>query len=362
MSKEKERILFLDYLRVLAIICVLLCHSTQAVYVSEYGFEPDYLKSLSVQSKYMLLTLFSCGRIFGVPIFLMITGNLLLGKEYNDEKIVRFWKNNWLHLVICTMIWFLIYDLFLLIRHEQNFLPQDIIRDMLFLHKVNFVHVWYMPMIIGFYLLIPFVSNAILAVKNSKIMLFPIIFVFYLGSIIPFINLYILMYGKDMFESQINLGYSGGIYGLYILLGYYYKKDWKLGKWQKTVLLLIVLMSVTISVLLINKMMNANLVVDLWYDSPVVIIGSVVSYILAMQIKYPSKITNAVIWLSRYSFAVYLIHMLIKCIVLEYITGLKINKPMQVVVLEIVMLTGGYAIAFLISKIPKVGKYILYIK
>ena len=103
MSPKKERIIFLDYLRVFAIISVLLCHSTQAIYV----FETDYVKSISAQSKYMLLTLFTCGRMFGVPIFLMITGYLLLGKEYNDEKIVRFWKNSWLHLVICTMIWFL---------------------------------------------------------------------------------------------------------------------------------------------------------------------------------------------------------------------------------------------------------------
>ena len=358
MSPKKERIIFLDYLRVFAIISVLLCHSTQAIYV----FETDYVKSISAQSKYMLLTLFTCGRMFGVPIFLMITGYLLLGKEYNDEKIVRFWKNSWLHLVICTMIWFLIYDIFLLVRHEQDMPLTDIVKDVLFLHKVNFDHVWYMPMIIGYYLLIPFVSNAIRSVKNPGIILFPVILIFYLSSIISFVDLCFQISGKNPLEQKISLGFSGGIYGIYIILGYLLKREWSLRRWQKTALLLTAALAVAISVLVTNKVINANIAVELWYDSPFIVIGSIALFILATQINFPSKINGAVVWLSKYSFAVYLIHMLVKNVSVGYITRLGIKKPMQVVVLEIVMLIGGYVIAFLIGKIPKIGKYILYLK
>ena len=82
-----ERIKWIDLLRALAILMVILCHATEGIYPLSISGMDD----LSVQSKAAAFTSFTFGRL-GVPIFLMISGYLLLDKDYDPEKTVKFWK------------------------------------------------------------------------------------------------------------------------------------------------------------------------------------------------------------------------------------------------------------------------------
>lgn len=97
MSKSGLRVEWIDLLRVIAIFAVVLVHATETI----YGFNVEFMETISMQSKVFAITALAAGRL-GVPIFLMITGYLLLDREYDPEKIVRFWKNNWLRLLVCT--------------------------------------------------------------------------------------------------------------------------------------------------------------------------------------------------------------------------------------------------------------------
>ena len=119
------------------------------------------------------LALFTFGRM-GVPIFLMISGYLLLDRKYDAASTEKFWKENWLHLLICTEIWFLIYEIFLMAYSGEKIGFNEIIGDLLFVHKVKLSHVWYMPMILGMYVLLPFAAKAIQSFE-SKYLYFPIL-------------------------------------------------------------------------------------------------------------------------------------------------------------------------------------------
>ena len=358
---ERKRLLYLDYLRVIAIISVLLCHAIETV----YSFNADAMKSLTWQSRYFQIAIFTCGRLFGVPIFLMISGYLLLGKKYDDKSIFSFWKNSWLHLIICTMFWFLVYDLFIRYRLKVDLTLSNIIKDMFFLHKVGFGHVWYMPMIIGFYLFIPFVSNSILAISERKVLVIPLLVVFYLSSVLLFINLCLRMLGDPYLESQVSMGFSGGIYGLYILMGFVLKQERinHLKPSKKILLSIIILSSVSVTSYFINACLFENAGYFMAYDFPLTIVGSMSFFVIMMYFEPRNDFINkVVIWLSRYSFAVYLLHMIVNKLFIEIVKRTKLKLPYQVVVIEIIMLLGSYVLAWIISKIPKVGKYILYLK
>ena len=77
MKTKKERIFYYDFLRAFAIIAVIICHV-------DFFFGP-----LTTQTQVIAQMAFhDIGRI-GVPIFLMISGALLLNREYNLSNYLK---------------------------------------------------------------------------------------------------------------------------------------------------------------------------------------------------------------------------------------------------------------------------------
>ena len=64
-SNSRKQYFTLDLLRVFAILCVILVHTTERVYQINLEAMPFY----TVQRQWFALTLFTIGRM-GVPIFL----------------------------------------------------------------------------------------------------------------------------------------------------------------------------------------------------------------------------------------------------------------------------------------------------
>lgn len=101
---SKTRVIWLDWARAFAILAVIICHSTEAI----YPFTIDAMASASNTSRLAALSYFSFGRL-GVPFFLFMTGYLLLDREYNRTACVHFWKTKWFGLLLATEIWIVIY-------------------------------------------------------------------------------------------------------------------------------------------------------------------------------------------------------------------------------------------------------------
>lgn len=198
-----NRVEWIDLAR--AIVLVVLNHCVETI----YELKTDFMQTISVQTRVFGITAFSATRL-GVPIFLMITGYLLLDREYNEESCNRFWKNNWSHLFICTEFWWLIYGLFLDLHESSEFNVGIFIRNAFFMRHVGISHSWNMTTILGMYILIPFVAMALKEI-SLKTLIFPVLIFTAYAFILPTLNVILGRSGEPLVQNQFSLGFSGGL-------------------------------------------------------------------------------------------------------------------------------------------------------
>ncbi len=350
MQKSYERLPFIDLLRSAAILCVVLCHAVESIYSNEHG--------ISSSSSFFAVAAFTLGRL-GVPVFLMITGYLLLDRDYDDEACKKFWKNNWLHLFVCTEVWFAIYELFIHYYRGMGTTFGKVVLELLFLQKVGMSHDWYLPVILGLYPLIPFVSKA-LKLFEAKTLFFPFkLFSVYVFTV-PVLNTILLSEGYSSAVPLLSTGFSGGAYGLYIVLGFFAKKG--IFKKDKSIsLILLSVISFAAAIFLQIFAFCKGYQYILWYDCLFVFLCALGIFILFSRIKRV-RAYGVVRFVSQYSFAVYLIHNMVLEIFLPYIKQSGFPLPVRVVVLSIAVFLFSIFVAVVIGRIPKIGKYILYAK
>lgn len=83
LMNDKNHIVYIDVARCVAILCVVACHAIEL----DYYFVRFGKMEVTIASWIFQNVIFTIGRL-GVPLFLMITGALMLGREYNTKKFL----------------------------------------------------------------------------------------------------------------------------------------------------------------------------------------------------------------------------------------------------------------------------------
>lgn len=187
--KTKERIFYYDVLRAIAIIAVIICHVDH------------FFGSLTTPTQVLAqMTFHDIGNI-GVPIFLMLSGALLLNREY--PSLEKFIKHRFARIIYPFIFWVIL------------------ILGQLYLHGYNTKFIWsvfigepsitwYIWTLIGIYLFIPVLNSFIKEYKIKGAEYFLVIWFF--TMILKTFNAYPLWtyFNLDMFASFIGypiLGY-----------------------------------------------------------------------------------------------------------------------------------------------------------
>ena len=231
------RIFFLDAARAAAIVLVALNHAVNRAYDNYHGqMEEFYSRSLLSASVKASLTVASH---LGVPLFLMITGSLLLGRSFSDrEALKRFYLRNAGGILLTSEIWMgIMYWLHLSWytpeAYEKPFpeLLSGMVKTLLFVDQVTFDSLWYIPMILALYLTIP-VFAAAMETYSLRVFLVPSIVVFLAAMVIPNINSILTLAGSPY---QIRFAFrASDLYSVYVL---YLLAVSLLGSWLLTALL-----------------------------------------------------------------------------------------------------------------------------
>lgn len=297
---NSKRILWVDYLKLWAIIGVLGIHCSSALLDNKYLFTLPWYESVICSSIFR----------FAIILFVMASGYLLLRKPQPITVIPHRLKR----ILIPFVFWLLVYSVVKVViagALGQSWTLIDLIQYIFtaFLNPVIVsVQFWYVYMILGLYLLSPVLSKWIENANMSDIEYFLLIWV--LVSLLQFssVETIILDY----------LRYFTGAIG-YFILGYYLtiKKHELLTNKKFAVLLFIAGSLITISgtiVLSHIELTQSLFFIRLGDITPGACLQSIGLFILIKNYDYEKlgkKVNSLSTRISRDSYGIYLVNILV---------------------------------------------------
>lgn len=351
-KKVRDRIAWIDMLRVMAISSVLLVHILGTLFNI---LNLEYVLHLSEIEQGLLFFFHIVGRL-GVPLFLMISGYLLLDKEYTYNRSMHFYKCNLLNLFISTEIWIVIYNLIMCFYAKESIDLFRLLKEMLFFKYTSINHLWYLPMIIGLYLFIPIISTMLKNIE-LRLLLIPYIVSIFFVFCVPIANILFLCLGKTSLKYIIDLDFSGGVYGIYLIMGYLLKKD-ILKKIKMKYLVLCSSSAIVLLIFLIKCAYEHGIVYDLWYDNCLLFIIAICIFEMISRMHIQNNIVLETI--SRMSFGIYLVHNTF-IIFLSNVINIDIIQ-IKFICLYIITFVGSLLLVYLISRNKNLGLWLFYIK
>lgn len=204
-----KRNMNIDRIKFIAILMVLLVHSSTDVF-----HNIRYLSTF----KLLGLSVIHIMTSVAVPLFLMASGYFLLRekKSYKEmimDKILSLW--------IVFVILLIFYHLIDYVQYG-TFNVGDLLLESIFLKPQIRTYLWYIPLIIGLYLLTPLLSELVqlIDIKTHKYFL---IFVFVL-SLQRNLNDFMQAMGWGMVSDSLKIPSDELIYIAYFTFGYFYYK------------------------------------------------------------------------------------------------------------------------------------------
>lgn len=365
-DNKRSRIASLDYLRVFAILSISSNHALHRSFSVKEGIY-DGLCSIPVWVSAIRALLYTFSRI-GVPLFLMISGALLLDRDYSDRSALnRFVKHNWLELLRTTEIWLVIMYWYLSFSSSSTLRKEGILKafvecmgTLLFINQKTMGSMWYMPMILGLYLMIPVMSLA-LKKLGSKYVFCMTALVAFGGIVVPSINSVLNAAGTDKTISfAVTYSYVFSRYLVFVLAGYWISH----GALKKLSNIAVVILT-AICFLLTAAFQFWTYTMDLDFSLNYSDIGILVIAVFVFElIQRLLTHRNATIeYIAKISFGIYFLHI---CI-MEGLNAVLRSVPsiqylVKYLILELASVGGAIVIISATVGIGFVRKYVYLIK
>lgn len=199
MQKDKDkRLIFIDILNILACIAVITLHHNGIVHT----YSPERFWKTSL--------IFEVLFYWAVPIFLMITGAMLLDyqKKYDTKT---YFKKRFIKILIPLISWSIIMLIWKLFTNQIQIEPNfKYIINLFFTNGIEYIY-YFMFLIIGIYLTIPVIAKLS---EDRKTLWYIVILLFITKSFLPLIlKLIGISYNNDL-----AIGING--YLIFVILGY----------------------------------------------------------------------------------------------------------------------------------------------
>lgn len=338
MAKKHD--LSFDIIRILACFLVIVNHTNSEVFLN---MEPCLTWNLSVAYFYFSK--------IAVPLFLMISGALLLKKDYSYKDIL-------IHKVGKTVLVLCLFSLYIYVVEENH--PFDL---RAFFHtiweKPIITSYWYFYLLIALYLALPFLRKLVLSFKEKDWQYFFVIW-FIFSGILPVLTRYeIIPTLTFWFDLQIMSGYVG-----YLFAGYYISN---LNITKQTLMKVIgvaipviaalLLMSVASAYYELLKWQQLYLMLDNLYYFPVMIMSVLIFFILHHGLKtitLPKMAETFLKNVASTTFGIYVLHMIYatKLSYVRYDLLYFNNQLVSVILFEIFLFIFCSFAVFGLKKVP----------
>lgn len=236
----------------------------------------------------------------GVPLFLMITGSLILDKSYSYKKILNCIFRVLVPVVGLSLI-FYIKDFGI-----ENFNIALFIKDII--NEPYTTEYWYIYALIGIYMTIPFLQKMVKSFENKDYILFSILFLIIpslIDSMKPYFNIDI---NYNLITAFFPLIISLVVCGNYISKVQLSKKFFIISIFTFLISYILMFSSMYIPYL---KNSTISYALDSWNAFPVIIMSISFFYIvryLFENLSMHHKINNIICIIASTTFGIYLIH------------------------------------------------------
>ncbi len=320
-----------DILRVISMIMVITVHVSN-VYSRSFG--------IINHSSFLISLVFNTISRISVPIFLMISGALLLNREWNKNKYIK----RIIKYIVLIIAWdsiYLIWEyLYLGITYHQLY------RLILTPYRA---HLWFLYTILILYILQPLLK--IIKEKSNRIIqsiLFVLWLLFSTLSItIPFLAQYFTLF------SYIGFFVMGDV-----LYSYIKKNDLK----KYNVLWILIMLICFISSIALNYQtsIKRNQFYNLFfaYRTPFIMFSSFAFFILVISNYKKETVSKIGSLLSSLSLGVYLIHGIFLDITIQCFQYQSINPIIGIPIFTMMILLGSSLILIIIKKIKILNYFI----
>ena len=336
------RVIYFDVLRITAIFFVVAVH-----------LSAQHWGDVDVSSRaWFAFNLYCTAGKWSVPVFVMISGALFLGRDLDIRAIL---KKNIMRLVTVFLFWSAAYALFVRALYGITW------DEALFRFFTGHYHMWFLFMIAGLYLLVPLLRPI---VQNERLMRYFLLLAFIFTFLLPqaaFFCSFALPQVSEVIRTVTMYSYCFFPLGftVYFVGGYYLSRR-NFSRRDETVLYCIgaaaLLFSVAAPVVLSRAQGSPS---DAFYNynSLNVLLTSVPIFVFARRhLNFPHIGERAYILLrklSKYSFGVYLIHpMVIELLGRFGIDTFSCNAFFSVPLLAVIVFAVSAVISALLNQIP----------
>lgn len=292
---------------------------------------------------------------FAVPVLVMITGALLLHRDY---ELTDFLKRRLSRIIWPFLFWSLIYIGYSWYNGDLTFTLNACANTRIILHQFKYgayYHLWYVYMLIGLYLFMPVISRFVRHATEKELRYFLLVWLVVITFGQPYLS---------RFQPQVDVRYFGGYIG-YLVLGHYLAFLQLPQKGFKLPLLIyfgLCLTGITWGTYLITARTHALSTVMYEPLGPFVILYSSAVFLLARVIslklsEVPAKLRDLT---GSFSLGIYLCHALFLTLLDDQGISYKLGNPVfSIPLTATVCFLLSFLLVFILSKIPFIGKYMV---
>ncbi|SHF43292.1 acyltransferase [Dysgonomonas macrotermitis] len=341
MTQKRDMLIWPNWLRAIAMMAVIMIHVSGEVVILNTS-------TISWHSA----NLWNSFSRFSVPIFFMLSGSFLLSSNKNTE-IKPFLRRRLSRIIYPLFFWGFLYYIYNIYTSYNAGTLVDL-SAFLNLTIANILNgssfqFWFIYVLIGIYLIIPLLNTWLQSATEQSILYFLILCG--IASCLMVINL-----GNI---NSIFIPFTG--FTVFVVLGYYlFNKSFKNPKqigYYSIVTFVLSCIGIALWTAFLNK--NGGVFIDNAYNysGPLVFVSSIAIFLFAKYSKLCSKQNKIIDLLSRYSYGIYLNHVLI-LIAFKHIgiTYNFIHPVFSIPLLTIICLALSIGLLYILNKIPVLNK------
>lgn len=350
-----KRIVFLDYMRVIACFMVIMVHSCEFFFIDGANI------GIRTPGDGFWVSVIDSAFRCSVPLFVIISAYLLVPIS---GAVSEFFKKRFVRVLVPFIVWSVLYATLPALWGAMD--SADVVASLMRL-AYNFNdasgHMWFIYMLIGLYLFMPVISPWLEKAGKRAEQLF--LCLWFASSFFPYMRVFVgNVYGECYWNEFNLLWYFSGFLG-YVVLAHYVRNYLKLSRKAQIYigLFLYAVGYMVTATIWYGRVPTALTLQELelsWrFCTPNVIFESVGAFMVIQSLFADVKKGNKLIGeISNLSYGVYLMHIFILGAVFSVVQPMAIGSPLTIISTGAITFVICCILSKLISLLPY-SKYII---